>query len=107
MFSYLSEVDFVVEVESKEARMVVRSLESVAVFSARVIAEGTESLPEALKEFLKVCLLQTPVFGKVLLVIRERDERVLSVKRSFVDAALCPLCGSREAALHALAARDF
>lgn len=106
MFSDLSEVDFIVEVHSEQARMVVRALKPVAVFAASVIAEGAFLFSETFEEFLEVCRLETPKFGKVLIVVRECDEAILRMERGLVNAALCPFCGFRQAALHALSARD-
>lgn len=70
MFPDLTEVDFVVEVESKEARVVVCTFSSFAVFAARVVAEGTFTLTESLEKASQVIFLQTSVLGKVVVIVR-------------------------------------
>lgn len=94
MFAGSLEWNLVVEVDSEDTCMVMRSLSVVAVFPASVISDvgaAPEVFAESLKEFLQMRLVEAPALGKIGVIICERHEAVVVVQVSFVQASDCPI----------------
>lgn len=85
-----SEVNFILEVDTEETGMVVSSLSFVAIFAASEMPEGPEVMAETLEEFLKVRLVEGPVWREFLVAVRECHEAVFLVELCFMGAPYTP-----------------
>lgn len=74
------------------------------IFAAHEETDWVDS-PEITDEALEVSIVQRAGFGKVFLVIRERDKTGLLVATEFVHTPERPFSGSIDATAHALATR--
>ena len=91
MIPNLPEWDFVMKVKAEDAGMVMGAFCVVPILPAGVITEFSLVVSEAFEERLQVFFLESPVFGKGLIVVCERYERILPVEGSLVDAPDSPL----------------
>lgn len=94
MFAGSLEWNLVLEVDSKDTCMVMRSLSVVAIFPTSVIPDVgavPEVFAESLKEFLEMRLVEAPALGKIGVVVCERHEAILVVHVRFVQASDCPV----------------
>lgn len=71
MFADSSEMIFIVEVESEDARMIVSSQCFVAILSACVVSEWPLQFAETLEELLEVWFVQTAIGWQVFVVVGE------------------------------------
>lgn len=106
VFADASKLDFVVEVDTEDACVVMSSLRVVAVFSTRVVPEGTDAFSESVEELLQMKLGQTSILWQILVRVCERDETVFRVHLCFMHAPDCPFTRFFQSAVGALAARD-
>lgn len=86
-----SKWNFVVEVDSENARVIVCSVCEVSVFPARVVAECSEFLSQAFEKALEMWLVEAAPLGQMFIVVGESDETVFSMKLRFVCAPYRPL----------------
>lgn len=93
VFPYFSELEFIREVETEEAGVVVGAVGVITVFATRVITEFPPVVSKALEESLKIVLSKGAVLGKTFVVVGECNEGVIVVELCLVSAANRPLAG--------------
>jgi len=82
----------VVGLITKQAGMIMRTLNNFAIFSAIIIAEGDFNIfLETLNELNQVRAHKGVLVGEVLIIIGERDKAIVFMTRSFMDHADSPL----------------
>lgn len=93
MVADATEGNFIVKIETEEARMIVCSVRIISVLATGVVQEfsAVEALAQAFEEALQVWLLKAAPLGETIVVVSKGDKAIVRMELRFVDAAHRPL----------------
>jgi len=93
----------------KKASVIMRAITFFTVLSTHVKRNSPrgKSLSKTFHESLKIIVLKRAIKRQILIRIRERDKRIIIIKRSLVHTPHCPLTRPLKTTTYALATRNL